>query len=193
MGLPLPRSPPAVVRLRRRRGGSPARPPLPAAAKGPKRRRGCPAVASRLQRSHPRTPVYGGYPYILPQKFRRAKYGSGVLFLPGHRALMQCKISACSISPPRLVPTSRGRGRRVGDASIGTTPKTGNGRASVPPLRYEKKVLLQRNDGRGKPLPCGMGGKHSAAKDCGPFSCQSAKRRPIRASVRRSAHSAEII
>ena len=134
---------------------------MPAAAKGPKRRRGCPAVASRLQRSHPRTPVYGGYPYILPQKFRRAKYGSGVLFLPGHRALMQCKISACSISPPRLVPTSRGRGRRVGDASIGTAPKTGNGRASVPPLRYEKKVLLQRNDGRGKPLPCGMGGQAS--------------------------------
>ena len=84
--------------------------PLPTAAKGPKRRRGGPAVASRLQRGHPRTPVYGGYPYALPQKFRRTKYGSGVLFLPGHRALMRCKISACSISPPRLVPTIRGRG-----------------------------------------------------------------------------------
>ena len=142
---------------------------MPAAAKGPKRRRGCPAVASRLQRSHPRTPVYGGYPYILPQKFRRAKYGSGVLFLPGHRTLIRCKISACSVSPPRLVPTSRGRGCRVGDASIGTAPKTGNGRASVPPLRYEKKVLLQRNDGRGKPLPCGMGGETLCGKGLRPL------------------------
>ena len=46
------------------------RPPLPTAAKEAKRRRGCPTVALRLQRGHPRTPVYGGYPYILPQKFR---------------------------------------------------------------------------------------------------------------------------
>ena len=49
--------------------------PLPTAAKGPKRRRGYPAVASRLQRGHPRTPVYGGYPYALPQKFRPAVAG----------------------------------------------------------------------------------------------------------------------
>ena len=36
------------------------RPPLPAAAKEAKRRRGYPAVASRLQRGHPRTPgIYG--------------------------------------------------------------------------------------------------------------------------------------
>ena len=48
---------------------------MPTAAKGPKRRRGYPAVASRLQRGHPRTPVYGGYPYALPQKFRPAVAG----------------------------------------------------------------------------------------------------------------------
>ena len=37
------------------------RPPLPAAAKEAKRRRGCPAVALWLQRCHPRTPgIYGG-------------------------------------------------------------------------------------------------------------------------------------
>ena len=90
-------------------------------------------------------------------------------FLPGHWALVRCKILACAILPPRLVPTSRGRGRRVGDASIGTAPKTGNGRASVPPLRYEKKVLLQRNDGRGKPLPCGMGGETLCGKGLRPL------------------------
>ena len=44
--------------------------------KGPKRRLGYPAVASRLQRGHPLSPVYGGYPYTLPQKFRRAESGS---------------------------------------------------------------------------------------------------------------------
>ena len=90
-------------------------------------------------------------------------------FLPGHWALVRCKILACAILPPRLVPTSRGRGCRVGDASIGTAPKTGNGRASVPPLRYEKKVLLQRNDGRGKPLPCGMGGETLCGKGLRPL------------------------
>ena len=109
------------------------RPPLPTAAKEAKRRRGCPAVASRLQRSHPRTPVYGGYPYILPQKFRRAKYGSGVLFLPGHRALMQCKISACSISPPRLVPTSRGRGRGSGVRRLELLRKQKTGGSGIRP------------------------------------------------------------
>ena len=56
------------------------RPPLPAAAKEAKRRRGCPAVALRLQRIHPRAPVYGRYPYTFPQKVRRAKYGSGSRF-----------------------------------------------------------------------------------------------------------------
>ena len=44
------------------------RPPLPAAAKEAKRRRGCPAVASRLQRSHSRTPFTG----VTPTPFRRS-------------------------------------------------------------------------------------------------------------------------
>ena len=51
-----------VRRSRRLTGFRPAgRPPLPAAAKEAKRRRGCPAVALWLQRCHPRTPgIYGG-------------------------------------------------------------------------------------------------------------------------------------
>ena len=51
-----------TYRSRRLTGFRPAgRPPLPAAAKEAKRRRGCPAVALWLQRCHPRTPgIYGG-------------------------------------------------------------------------------------------------------------------------------------
>ena len=55
---------------------------FPAIGKKPKDRRGrltSPSGTSslRLQFVLPRAPVYGGYPYALPQKFRRAKYGSG--------------------------------------------------------------------------------------------------------------------
>ena len=92
---------------------------FPAMGKKPKDRQGSPAVALRLQWGHPRIPAYGGYPYTFPQKFRRAKYGSRLWFLPGRWALMRCKIPVCAISPPRLVPTSRGRGCGIGGAPDG--------------------------------------------------------------------------
>ena len=57
---------------------------------------------------------------------------------------MGCKISACAISQPRLVPTSRGRGGGIGGAPDEAVPKTG---------------------GRGKPLHYGMMGKHSAPEE----------------------------
>ena len=54
----------------------------------------------------------------------------GFWFLPGHWALMQCKISVCTVSPPRLVPASRGRGCGIVSAPDGAVPMN-RGRASL--------------------------------------------------------------
>ena len=44
------------------------------------------------------------------------------------------------------------------------TTKPEDRRASVPPLRRFRQITAERDSGRGKPLPCGMTGKHPAAK-----------------------------
>ena len=137
-----------MICLRRRRGG-PLWPPagfgtgfiprggfrpagrvsFPSIGKKPKDRRGrltSPSETSslRLQFVLPRTPRLRGIPLYPSARFPARKIRFRASFLPGHRALMRCKIPACTISPLRLVPTSRGRGCRSGCAGRIRPPRT---------------------------------------------------------------------
>ena len=165
--MPLPLSCSAVICLRRRRGG-PLWPPagfgtgfiprggfrpagrvsFPSIGKKPKDRRGrltSPSETSslRLQFVLPRTPRLRGIPLYPSARFPARKIRFRASFLPGHRALMRCKIPACTISPLRLVPTSRGRGCGSGHA--------GRGRSKI--LRDERGNVPQRGTGGHGGLP----------------------------------------
>ena len=100
---------------------------FPAMGKKPKDRRGrAPMGVPAHSRTSPRPPFTG----VIPRPFCRSSGAQnmvpGFWFLPGHLALMRCKIPVCSSSPPRLVPTSRGRGCGIGGVPIGIAPKTRN-------------------------------------------------------------------
>ena len=187
MGLPLPRSPPAVVRLRRCRGGlRPTRwfsdrfhstlrvSPCGASlfARGGKGTKTPPGV-SRGRLTAPAEPppdprlrglsLYSSAK-VPARKIRfRGFISSGP---PDPDTVQNFGLFRFTAAPGSDQPWQRVQGRGCVDRNC---PKTGNGRASVPPLRYEKKVLLQRNDGRGKPLPCGMGGETLCGKGLRPL------------------------
>ena len=77
-------------------------------------------------RTSPRPPFTGVIPIPFCRSSGAQNMVPGFWFLPGHLALMRCKIPVCSSSPPRLVPTSRGRGCGIGGVPIGIAPKTRN-------------------------------------------------------------------
>ena len=94
------------------------RPPLPAAAKEANRRRGRLTSLSGQgpsgSSSFPPDPRLRGLSLYSSAKVPARKIRFRTSFLPGHWALVRCKISVGTVSPPRLVPTSRGRGCKSG-------------------------------------------------------------------------------
>ena len=100
---------------------------FPAMGKKPKDRRGRAAMGVPAHsRTSPRPPFTGVIPIPFCRSSGAQNMVPGFWFLPGHLALMRCKIPVCSSSPPRLVPTSRGRGCGIGGVPIGIAPKTRN-------------------------------------------------------------------
>ena len=100
---------------------------FPAMGKKPKDRRGrAPMGVPAHSRTSPRPPFTGVIPIPFCRSSGAQNMVPGFWFLPGHLALMRCKIPVCSSSPPRLVPTSRGRGCGIGGVPIGIAPKTRN-------------------------------------------------------------------
>ena len=62
----------------------------------------------------PPAPRLRGIPLYPSARFPVCKRRFRVSFLPGHWALMRRKISVSTVSQPHLVPTSRGRGGKLG-------------------------------------------------------------------------------
>ena len=151
MGLPLPRSPPAVVRLRRCRGGlRPTRwfsdrfhstlrvSPCGASlfARGGKGTKTPPGVSrGRLTApaEPPPDPRLRGLSLYSSAKVPARKIRFRTSFLPGYWALVRCKISVGTVSPPRLVPTSRGRGRGSGVRRLELLRKQKTGGSGIRP------------------------------------------------------------
>ena len=212
MGLPLPRSPPAVVRLRRRRGGSPARPlvfgsvsfyaegfALRGESLCPRRQRDQNAAGGVPRSPHGSSGATPGPPFtgVIPIFFRKSSGAQNTV--PGFYFFRAtgpwCGAKFRPVTFYRRAwfrpAVAEGAGSEMRRSELPRKQETG-GPVSHP-YGMKRRSSCNGMTGGASPSPAGWVGKHSAAKDCGPFSCQSAKRRPIRASVRRSAHSAEII
>ena len=124
---------------------------FPTMGKKPKDRRGrltSPSETSslRLQFVLPGPPFTGIplYPHVIfPARKIRFRVDSSRATGP----LMRRKIPACAILPPRLVPTSRGRGCEVGGAPDEAVPKpTGDGRPKAA-LRGNRENVRNRGTG----------------------------------------------
>ena len=168
--MPLPFSRPAVIRLRRCRGG-PMWPPAPpwavtsvgrAASQGfalrgdllcPRRQRRQNAAGGGLRWASPPivapppVPRLRGIPLRPSAKVPARKIRFRVSFLPGHWALIQCKISVDMVPQPRLFPTSRGRGCEIGGAPDEAVPME-RGRAATEGRPYGVTGKTSCNRGR---------------------------------------------
>ena len=86
----------------------------------------------------PPAPRLRGIPLYPSARFPARKIRFRVSFIPGHWALMRRKISVSTVSQPRLVPTSRGRG-----TESGVRRSVHNGRLRRPNVDYP--VTAPRN------------------------------------------------
>ena len=179
--MPLPRSPPAVVRLRRCRGGlRPTRwfsdrfhstlrvSPCGASlfARGGKGTKTPPGVSrGRLTApaGPPPDPRLRGIPLRPSAKFPAHKIRFQVLIPSGPLGPGRRKILACTISPPRLVPTSRGRGCGSGGVGRSRSHESGTGESGTRPYGEPRPFL--RYVGRGKPIPYGVNGETFPAEN----------------------------
>ena len=111
----------------------------------------------------PPDPRLRGIPLRPSAKFPAHKIRFQVLIPSGPLGPGRHKILACTISPPRLVPTSRGRGCGSGGVGRSRSHESGTGESGTRPYGEPRPFL--RYVGRGKPIPYGVNGETFPAEN----------------------------